>query len=354
MKIILLSIVFISLRAFSSERFFIESERLNAPYYESLDSLYLQTDKTFNEVVKLTFLDDEGRVEGISNERIRVNEEQDCNQIKCKKLIKKIPTSLKKYTCKIKIETKNTLGNVTWGKCEKSVQKPSDRFLANFTVSENSFFTTDGVIEVENKGSSVVSEKLEVWAIIRDENNNIIWRGISKTLGSFGQGQLYEVQFPQKIKNMHIKLGCRVEIVLDPYHQILEKNKLDNDVEIMFGECLRTPQFESGDRVDFIPQIERENEWLKVIIENTGTLSFENVDSRINSIIEYFNEFNELVWSQSIFFVSPLYGFGDKKEVFREKINSNQWCKIRITVNPHFIFKESNYLNNKHEDNFCL
>lgn len=353
MKILVIAIIFIMESAIADTYFYLKSHPLNSPFYENLDELFIETNIPNSNIIKISFVDKNNEIKEISSKRFHASDYKNCSVSSCHLSLGLLPLSLKRSTCKIKINFKGGESTLNWGLCDELGMAPSERFLADFTIDEYEVFQENSSIILQNIGASVSQQKLEVWAFVKNEHEEIIWSGRSLYTGDFSSLSETEILFTPPIKNYHTKLGCKAIFVIDPKQTLFERKKLNNLIEIPFGECTKTPSFEQGDRLDFIPLMVETDDSFILKVQNAGSLPFFDTTSRVKTRIQLLDENDTKVWTDFSFFEAPIFGFFDEKEIYQKK-KSFEWCKMIVEINPDYIFKESNYLNNRKTFDYCL
>jgi hypothetical protein len=332
-----------------------KTREVPSPINRTITDVYLGINKDDVKSVSIEFHGKKGLV---TNEKWfkRFQNQDSCEKQPCSIFLMSLPLSLEKVSCSIKMKVETNDGKPSteisqkWGECASVSSKPSERHLADLMVSEDDINLNNFI--VNNDGASVINKNITIMAYLLDENKKIIWADTHSSITTIGSNDYLEVIFNKPLLNWQEHLGCNAVIVIDSEYSIHEKKKKNNEISFPYGGCERTPSMAKGDRFDFYPTIEIANSVIKYQVFNSGRMSMLNSFEKLEYEILYFSANESFLFKRSFSVSSPLYGFGNSKEVFNENIPENV-CNIVVQTNGNRILKEANFSNNNTIIDIC-
>lgn len=346
---------FVSSIAYAETRLSLVNRDLPSPIYRKISELWLNVNTERYRSIQLEFSSETGLV--TSDKWIKKFQQRDYSDCsgKCELLIGNLPLPLEKVTCEIKIRMEEFDGKSSnfvfpWGDCELATPKPSERFLADIVIDEESI--TPDEFSIRNIGAAVQNKKINIAVYIEDENKNVIWADSFQTEISLDEGQSVKVSSVLNIKGWQEHLGCRALVIVDSDYQLHERSKKNNQIEIDYGHCEVTPEVGRGDRFDFEPKLNFANGELSFEVINQGRMSIQWAHEILEYQIFFKDEKGIVIYQIQDSIKAPFYGFGDIKKVLVKKFPEGA-CQADFVVNYNYLLKESNYQNNVSEISFC-
>lgn len=338
-----------------AQELFLKHRQSDAPYYFSLNELWMIAQGPDVESASLEFIGQHGPITSESwSYRFQQDQYSECKTFPCYVPIMHLPMSLESLSCSVRASFKKRstgtvkISELKWGKCQTPLPRPDIKFLPDLRVNEES---TISDLVISNDGYGIVSKKLKIFRYLLDKNEKVIWMSQEDVDLNLSTGGEVTLNLPSILSNWQNELSCTAVMIIDSSHALHERKKKNNEIRIPFGSCEEIPSAEAGDLYDFEPLFSISEGDLTYWVRNSGRLPLlGNYEKGMVQLHYLDRQGNRFV--RNLSFGAPLYGFGDTQKVFSESV-SEDVCQIEIRINPSFLLKESNYINNIAVINLC-